>query len=119
MIGMIASKAVRSYLVAGGAKLVDFGFRRAHGLEAGILAARASYIAGFEGTSNVEAGRQYGIPVVGTMAHSYIMIFESEEEAFKAFAKLYPENAVFLIDTYDTLEKGGKTREGRSPSSRC
>lgn len=101
---MIASKAIRSYLVAKGKKLVDFGFRRAHGLEAGIYAARASYIAGFDGSSNVEAGRRFGIPIVGTMAHSYVMIFEEEEEAFKAFARLYPLNAIFLIDTYDTLE---------------
>ncbi|WP_461832355.1 nicotinate phosphoribosyltransferase [Aquifex sp.] len=101
---MIASKAVRSYLVAKGKKLVDFGFRRAHGLEAGILAARASFIAGFDGTSNVEAGRRFGIPVIGTMAHSYVMIFEKEEDAFRAFARLYPNNAVFLVDTYDTIE---------------
>jgi len=101
---MIASKAIRSYLVAKGKKLVDFGFRRAHGLEAGILAARASYIAGFDGTSNVEAGREFGIPVVGTMAHSYVMIFTREEDSFKAFARLYPKNAIFLIDTYDTIE---------------
>jgi len=101
---MIASKAVRSFLVAKGKKLVDFGFRRAHGLEAGILAARASYIAGFDGTSNVEAGKRFGIPVVGTMAHSYVMIFDKEEDAFRAFAKLYPQNAIFLIDTYDTIE---------------
>ncbi len=105
---MIASKAVRSYLVAKGRRLVDFGFRRAHGLEAGILAARASYLAGFGGTSNVEAGRQFGIPVVGTMAHSYVMIFEDEEEAFRAFAKLYPDNTIFLIDTYDTVEAAKK-----------
>ncbi|AAC07117.1 nicotinate phosphoribosyltransferase [Aquifex aeolicus] len=105
---MIASKAVRSYLVAKGKKLVDFGFRRAHGLEAGILAARASYIAGFDGTSNVEAGREFGIPVVGTMAHSYVMIFDKEEDAFRAFAKLYPKNAIFLIDTYDTIEAAKK-----------
>ena len=101
---MIASKAVRSYLVAKGKKLVDFGFRRAHGLEAGILAARASFIAGFDGTSNVEAGRRFGIPVIGTMAHSYVMIFEKEEDAFMAFARIYPNNAVFLVDTYDTIE---------------
>ncbi|GAB6066204.1 nicotinate phosphoribosyltransferase [Aquifex pyrophilus] len=101
---MIASKAVRSYLVAKGKKLVDFGFRRAHGLEAGILAARASFIAGFDGTSNVEAGRRFGIPVVGTMAHSYVMIFDKEEDAFRAFARLYPKNAIFLVDTYDTIE---------------
>lgn len=108
---VIASKAVRSYLVAKGRKLVDFGFRRAHGLEAGILAARASYIAGFEGTSNVEAGRLFGIPVVGTMAHSYVMIFESEEEAFRAFARLYPDRAIFLIDTYDTTLAAKKVVE--------
>ncbi len=108
---LIASKAVRSYLVSKGAKLVDFGFRRAHGIEAGILAARASYIAGFDGTSNVEAGRQFGIPVVGTMAHSYVMIFDKEEDSFRAFAKLYPENAIFLIDTYDTLEAAKKVVE--------
>ncbi|WP_461828739.1 nicotinate phosphoribosyltransferase [Aquifex sp.] len=105
---LIATKAARSYIVAKGKRLVDFGFRRAHGLEAGILAARASYIAGFDGTSNVEAGRQFGIPVVGTMAHSYVMIFEEEEEAFRAFARLYPDNTIFLIDTYDTVEAAKK-----------
>ena len=108
---LIASKAVRSYLVAKGRKLIDFGFRRAHGLEAGILAARASYIAGFDGTSNVEAGRLFGIPVVGTMAHSYVMIFESEEEAFRAFARLYPDRTIFLIDTYDTTLAAKKVVE--------
>ncbi len=108
---IIASKAVRSFLVSRGASLVDFGFRRAHGLEAGLLAARASYIAGFNGTSNVEAGRQFGIPVVGTMAHSYVMIFEREEDSFRAFAKLYPDKAIFLIDTYDTLGAAKKVVE--------
>jgi nicotinate phosphoribosyltransferase len=106
---VIASKAVRSFLVAGGRTLVDFGFRRAHGLEAGIYAARACYIAGFAGTSNLEAGRRFGIPVFGTVAHSYIMVFDSEEEAFRAFAESFPKNAVFLIDTYDTLEAARKT----------
>ncbi len=101
---VVASKAVRSYLVSGGRSLVDFGFRRAHGLEAGIYAARASYIAGFDGTSNLEAGRRWGIPVFGTMAHSYIMIFDSEDEAFRSFAQTYPEGSVFLLDTYDTIE---------------
>ncbi len=101
---LIASKAVRSYLVAGGRSLVDFGFRRAHGLEAGIYSARASYIAGFAGTSNLEAGRRFGIPVFGTVAHSYIMVFDSEEEAFRAFYKSFPENTVLLLDTYDTIE---------------
>ncbi len=113
---LIASKAVRSYLVAGGRSLVDFGFRRAHGLEAGIYAARASYIAGFDGTSNLEAGARWNIPVFGTVAHSYIMIFDREEDAFRAFASSFPENAVFLLDTYDTLEAAKKTvqlaREG-------
>ncbi len=108
---VIASKAVRSFLVSGGRSLVDFGFRRAHGLEAGVYAARASYIAGFAGTSNLEAGRRFGIPVFGTVAHSYVMIFDSEEEAFRAFAKSFPQNAVFLLDTYDTLEAARKVVE--------
>ena len=101
---VIASKAVRSFLVSEGRTLVDFGLRRAHTLEAGLFAARASYIGGFDGTSNLEAGRRFGIPVYGTVAHSYIMIFDKEEEAFKAFAKSFPERAIHLIDTYDTLK---------------
>jgi nicotinate phosphoribosyltransferase len=105
---LVASKAVRSRLVAGERTLVDFGFRRAHGLEAGIYAARASYIAGFDGTSNLEAGRRWGIPVFGTMAHSYVMIFDTEEEAFRAFARSFPQNTVFLLDTYDTTEAARK-----------
>ncbi len=105
---VIASKAVRSFLVSQGTSLVDFGFRRAHGLESGIYAARASYITGFAGTSNLEAGRRFGIPVFGTVAHSYIMVFDSEEEAFRAFAKSFPGNAVLLLDTYDTLEAARK-----------
>ncbi len=108
---VIATKAVRSYLVSRGRSLVDFGFRRAHGLEAGIYAARASYITGFAGTSNLEAGRRFGIPVFGTVAHSYIMVFDREEEAFSAFAKSFPQNAVFLLDTYDTIEAAKKTVE--------
>ncbi len=113
---LIASKAVRSKLVAGNKNVVDFGFRRAHSLEAGVWAARASYIAGFDGTSNLEAGRRFGIPVFGTMAHSYIMVFDSEEEAFMAFYRSFPENTVLLLDTYDTLEALRKavrlTKEG-------
>ncbi|MDQ7083166.1 MAG: nicotinate phosphoribosyltransferase [Aquificota bacterium] len=105
---VIASKAVRSYLVSRGKALVDFGFRRAHGLEAGIYAARASYIAGFAGTSNLEAGRRFGIPVFGTVAHSYIMVFDSEEDAFRAFADSFPQSPVFLIDTYDTISAAEK-----------
>ena len=101
---LIASKAVRSYLVSGDRLLIDFGLRRAHSLESGIYAARASYIAGFAGTSNLEAGRIYKIPVYGTVAHSYIMIFEKEEEAFLAFARSFPQRAIHLIDTYDTIK---------------
>ncbi len=108
---VIASKAVRSYLVSRGRSLVDFGFRRAHELSAGIYAARASYIAGFAGTSNLEAGRRFGIPVFGTVAHSYIMVFDREEDAFRAFAESFPENAVFLLDTYDTVKAAHKVVE--------
>ena len=108
---VIASKAVRSFIASRGRSLVDFGFRRAHGLEAGVYAARASYVAGFAGTSNLEAGRRFSIPVFGTVAHSYIMVFDKEEEAFKAFAESFPQNAVFLLDTYDTLEAARKTVE--------
>lgn len=105
---LIASKAARSYLACGGKPLVDFGLRRAHGVEAGEYAARAAYIAGVGSTSNLKAGKKFGIPVVGTMAHSYVMVFDSEEEAFKSFAKSFPENAIFLIDTYDTIEAARK-----------
>lgn len=105
---LIASKAARSRLACGGKPLVDFGLRRAHGVEAGEYAARAAYIAGVGGTSNLKAGKKFGIPVVGTMAHSYVMVFDSEEEAFKSFAKSFPENAIFLIDTYDTVEAARK-----------
>ena len=83
-----------------GKRIVDFGFRRSHMPEAGIAAARASYITGFSGTSNLEAGRLYGIPVVGTMAHSYIMLFPDEETAFRAY-HAPSRTGLFLIDTYD------------------
>jgi nicotinate phosphoribosyltransferase len=100
----VASKAARSFIVSNGRKLIDFGFRRAHGIEAGVYAARAAYIAGVDATSNLKAGKKFGVPVTGTMAHSYVMVFDSEEEAFKCFAKSFPKTPVFLIDTYDTLE---------------
>ena len=100
---MIASKAVRSVIAARGRTVVDFGLRRAHGAEAGLLAARASYLAGFAGTSNVLAGRRFGIPMFGTMAHSYVMAHDSEAEAFVRFVRSQPEPTVLLIDTYDTL----------------
>lgn len=105
---LVASKAVRSYLVAGGKFLIDFGLRRSHSPLAGLLAARASYLAGFMGTSNLQAGMLYGIPVLGTMAHSFVMVFEDEEEAFRAFAESFPDRTVLLIDTYDTLEGAKK-----------
>jgi nicotinate phosphoribosyltransferase len=99
---MIASKAARSVLMAPDRLLVDFGLRRAHGAEAGLLAARASYIAGFAGTSNVEAGRRFGMPLYGTMAHSFIQAHDDEALAFEHFAQAQPDNVVLLIDTWDT-----------------
>ena len=101
---VIASKAARSRLAAPGKGLIDFGLRRAHGAEAGVLAARASYLAGFDGTSNVIAAPLYGIPVFGTMAHSFVQAHESERAAFERFACVFPDNAVLLVDTYDTVE---------------
>ncbi len=105
---LIASKSARSYLASKDKALVDFGLRRAHGLDAGLYGARACYITGFAGTSNLHAGRKYGIPVFGTMAHSFVMVFEEEEEAFRAFAESFPDRTVFLIDTYDTYEGAKK-----------
>lgn len=99
---MVASKAARSVLAAPGKLLVDFGLRRAHGAEAGLLAARAAYLAGFNGTATVLAGQKYGIPVYGTMAHSFIQAHDSEAQAFENFARAFPKNAILLIDTYDT-----------------
>lgn len=99
---LIASKAVRSVLMAPDKLLVDFGLRRAHGAEAGLLAARASYIAGFSGTSTVLAGQQFGMPLFGTMAHSFIQAHDDEALAFEHFAHAQPDNVVLLIDTWDT-----------------
>ena len=99
---LIASKAARSVLVAGGKPLIDFGLRRAHGAEAGLLAARASYLAGFAGTSTVLAGMEYDIPIYGTMAHSFVQAHKDEKTAFEHFALAQPKHAVLLIDTYDT-----------------
>jgi len=100
---LVASKAARIAAVGRNKSIVDFGFRRSHSTDAGIAAARAAWIAGFDGTSNLEAGKRYGIPVVGTMAHSYVMLFEREEEAFRAYQSSFPDRAICLIDTYDTL----------------
>jgi nicotinate phosphoribosyltransferase len=99
---LIASKAARMVLAAQGRHLVDFGLRRAHGAEAGLLAARASYIAGFDGTATVLAEHEYGIPTFGTMAHSFVEAHDNETAAFEIFARARPENLTFLIDTYDT-----------------
>jgi len=99
---LIASKAARMVLAAPGKQLVDFGLRRAHGAEAGLLAARASYIAGFAGTATVEAERRFGIPTFGTMAHSFIEAHDDEATAFERFARARPENLTLLLDTYDT-----------------
>lgn len=100
---VLASKAARVVLAAQGRRVVDFGVRRMHGADAGIKAARAFYIAGVDATSNVLAGQLYGIPVAGTVAHSYVQAHDDELDAFRAFAELYPET-ILLVDTYDTLE---------------
>lgn len=105
---LIASKAARSVLVAPDKLLVDFGLRRAHGAEAGLLAARASYLAGFSGTSTVLAGALYDVPVFGTMAHSFIQAHADETTAFEHFARSHPANVILLIDTYDTEAAAGK-----------
>ena len=99
---LVASKAARSVLAAGDRLLVDFGLRRAHGAEAGLLSARACYLAGFTGTATVEAGRRFGIPTFGTMAHSYVQVLADESQAFERFALAHPGNVMLLIDTYDT-----------------
>jgi nicotinate phosphoribosyltransferase len=105
---LVASKAARSVLVANGRRLIDFGMRRAHGAEAGLLAARAAYLAGFDGTSAVLAAPRFGIPVFGTMAHSFVQSHESEWAAFAHFARAFPRNALLLIDTYDTVAAARK-----------
>ncbi len=99
---LIASKAARMKLMAPDKLLVDFGLRRAHGAEAGLLAARASYLAGFSGSATVQAGMQFGIPLFGTMAHSFVQAHDGETLAFEHFARAQPDNVVLLIDTYDT-----------------
>ena len=100
---LIATKAARCVHAAAGRPLVDFALRRTHGTDAGMKVARASYLAGFAATSNLRAGQQYGMPIVGTMAHSFIMSFEREIDAFRAYVSSFPNNSILLIDTYDTL----------------
>jgi nicotinate phosphoribosyltransferase len=99
---LVASKAARCVLAAPGRKLIDFGLRRAHGAEAALLSARASYLAGFDGSATTIAAPLFGIPVFGTMAHSFVQAHEHESDAFAAFSRAFPGNATLLIDTYDT-----------------
>jgi len=104
---IVASKAARMVLAAPGKRLVDFGLRRAHGAEAGLLAARAAFLAGFTGTATLAAEKRFGVPVFGTMAHSFIQAHDDEILAFERFARAWPHDLVLLIDTYDT-ERGAQ-----------
>ena len=106
---LIATKSCRVWLASGKSTVMEFGLRRAQGPDGAISASRAAYIGGASGTSNTLAAKIFGIPAMGTMAHSWVMSFDSEEEAFDAYAALYPDRAVFLIDTYDTLKSGIKS----------
>src|SRR5262245_48739809 len=101
---LIATKAARICLAARGEPVVEFGFRRAQGVDGGMTATRAAYVGGCAGTSNVLAGKIYGIPVRGTHAHSWVLAFNNELEAFQAYAQAMPANSTFLVDTYDTLQ---------------
>src|SRR3954470_14932917 len=101
---LIATKAARICLAAQGESVLEFGLRRAQGVDGALAASRSAYIGGCAATSNVLAGQIFGIPVKGTHAHSWVMSFETEADAFKAYAEAMPNNCVFLVDTYDTLE---------------
>ncbi|MBN2311832.1 MAG: nicotinate phosphoribosyltransferase [Candidatus Hydrogenedentes bacterium] len=103
---LIATKAARICLASEGEPVFEFGLRRAHGPDGGLSGSRAAYIGGCTGTSNVLAGKVYGIPVSGTHAHSWVMSFDSELEAFRAFARNYPDKCILLVDTYSTTESG-------------
>ncbi len=100
----IATKALRCMHAAKGRPIVDFSLRRTQGLDAGMQVARSAYIAGFTGTSNVLAGKKYGIPISGTMAHSFVLALGGDVEAFQAYARSFPGNCIFLIDTHDVIE---------------
>ena len=108
---LIASKAARMVLAAPGKILSDFGLRTAHGAEAGLYSARASYLAGFAGAANVLAGERYGVPIVGTMAHSFVQVHDDEMQAFENFARARPQGVILLIDTYDTEQGARKVVE--------
>src|SRR6266436_8638811 len=101
---LIATKAARVRLAAKNDAVIEFGLRRAQGIDGGLTAARAAYIGGCNGTSNLQAGQRFGIPVSGTQAHSWIMFFDTEMEAFQTYAREMPNNCVFLIDTYNSLD---------------
>jgi nicotinate phosphoribosyltransferase len=101
---LVATKAARVCLAAAGDPVVEFGMRRAQGIDGGLAAARAAYVGGCDATSNTLAGRLYGIPVRGTHAHAWVLLHDSEREAFLAYARALPANCVFLVDTYSTLE---------------
>src|SRR5215475_1386818 len=101
---LIATKAARVCLAAKDDPVIEFGLRRSQGVDGGLTAARAAYIGGCAGTSNLQAGQQFGIPVSGTQAHSWIMFFENEREAFETYAKAMPNNCIFLVDTYDSID---------------
>src|SRR2546423_635679 len=101
---LIATKATRVCLAAEHDPVIEFGLRRSQGVDGGLTAARAAYIGGCAGTSNLQAGQQFAIPVSGTQAHSWIMFFENEREAFKTYAEAMPNNCIFLVDTYDSID---------------
>ena len=115
---LIATKATRVCRAAEQDPVIEFGLRRSQGIDGGLTAARAAYIGGCAGTSNLQAGQRFGIPVSGTQAHSWIMFFENEREAFQSYARAMPNNCIFLVDTYDSIdgirhaiEVGGELRE--------
>ena len=117
---LVATKAARVCIAADGDPVVEFGVRRAQGPDGGLTAARAAFIGGARATSNLMAGRAFGIPVRGTLAHSWVESFSTELESFQAYAKIYPKNCLLLVDTYDTLRSGvpnairvGKELQGR------
>ena len=101
---LIATKAARVRLAAENDAVIEFGLRRAQGIDGGLTAARAAYVGGCDGTSNLQAGQRFGIPVSGTQAHSWIMFFDTEMEAFQTYARTMPNNCVFLVDTYNSLD---------------
>jgi nicotinate phosphoribosyltransferase len=101
---LIATKAARVCLAAENDAVIEFGLRRAQGVDGGLTSARAAYIGGCAGTSNLQAGQRFGIPVSGTQAHSWIMFFDTEKEAFETYAEAMPNNCIFLVDTYNSID---------------